>query len=133
MFVDRGGLGFSKADEVDDVREDLHKAVVGRFEEVLEAEIVDPTLFASEKIAYQQFELILSSVEYSLVQEYTRTSVNSFRSEMKKPIRFLVSAGTISPYSPQTSSPAARIAGSTVSRVVFVNNSANHSKTFWTC
>lgn len=35
--------------------------------------------------------------------------------------------------SPQISSAAARIAGSTVSRVAFINNSANHSKTFWIC
>ena len=48
-------------------------------------------------------------------------------------MRFLVSAGTISTYSPQTSSAAARIAGSTVSRVAFMRSSANHSKTFCTC
>lgn len=68
MLVYRGGLGFSEADEVDDVREDLHKAVVGRFEEVLEAEIVDPTLFVS-KSHNQQLELY--SIEYSLIRIYT--------------------------------------------------------------
>lgn len=48
-------------------------------------------------------------------------------------MRFLVSAGTTSICSPQTSSAAARIAGSTVSLVAFMSNSANHSKTFCIC
>lgn len=39
----------------------------------------------------------------------------------------------MSMYSPQMSSAAARIAGSTVSRVVFMRSSANHSKTSWIC
>jgi len=39
----------------------------------------------------------------------------------------------MSMYSPQISSAAARIAGSTVSRVVFMRSSANHSKTSWIC
>lgn len=53
----------------------------------------------------------------------------------KKPIKSLVSAvKTLSAWSsPAMSSAAARIAGATTSRVVFIKSSANHSKTFWIC
>ena len=141
MFVDGGGLGFAEADEVDDVGEDFDEAVVRRFEQVLEAEVVDAALFfvSANKKSHVVSEISIlwffgsrDSIDERKIANVP-TSVNSFRSEMKKPIRFRVSAGTISPYSPQTSSPAARMAGSTVSRVVFVNSSANHSNTFWTC
>jgi hypothetical protein len=50
----------------------------------------------------------------------------------KKPIRSLVSLVNIRSASPpHISSAAARIAGATTSRVVFINNSARYSKTFW--
>lgn len=44
VLVDNGGLGFPEADEVDDVREDVNEAGVGRFEEVCEGEVVDAAL-----------------------------------------------------------------------------------------
>lgn len=56
------------------------------------------------------------------------------RSVTKKPMRSRVSAVKIlSGSSGHRSSAAAFMAGATTSRVVFINNSASHSKTFWIC
>ncbi|KAH0207648.1 hypothetical protein KCU99_g350, partial [Aureobasidium melanogenum] len=56
------------------------------------------------------------------------------RKVTKKPMRSRVSAVKIlSGSSPHKSSAAAFMAGATTSRVVFINSSASHSKTFWIC
>lgn len=60
------------------------------------------------------------------------TSRKSFLRMTKKPIRSRVSLVKMRSASvPHMSSAAARMAGATTSRVVFINSSASHSKTFW--
>lgn len=44
MLIDCSGLRLSETDKVDDIGEDFDKAVVSRFEEVVEGEIRNPTL-----------------------------------------------------------------------------------------
>lgn len=44
MLIDCSGLRLSETDKVDDVGEDFDKAVVSRFEEVIEGEIRNPAL-----------------------------------------------------------------------------------------
>ena len=47
VFVDCCGLRFAEADEVDDVGENFDEAVVCRFEEVGEGEVINATLYSS--------------------------------------------------------------------------------------
>ena len=51
MLVYRGGLGFAEADKIDDVGEDLYEALVGRFEEILEAEVMDAALLPRDIVS----------------------------------------------------------------------------------
>ena len=69
MLVDGGGLGFSEADKVDDVREDFDETVVGWLKEVGEGEVVDATLFEYPG----QFGRILRA-NLEVVAEHTSTS-----------------------------------------------------------
>ena len=74
VLVDDGGLGFSEADEVDDVREDFDETVVGRFEEVGEGEVVDAALLGNPG----QFRGILHADLYIGAEP---TSTSSFLSD----------------------------------------------------
>jgi hypothetical protein len=92
---------------------------MGRLVQVIEREVVDAALHL-----------------LAILKPHTRavrlTSRNSFLRITKKPIKSRVSLVKIRSASPpHMSSAAARMAGATTSRVVFINSSASHSKTFW--
>ena len=117
MFVDDLCLRLAETDEVDHVGKNLDEALVRGLVQVLEGKVVDAALQTISKIC--------------MIWSQHLTSRSSFRRMTKKAIRSRVSLVKMrSASAPQLSSAAARMAGATTSRVVFMSSSASHSNTF---
>lgn len=128
MFVDRGGMGFAEANEVDNVGEDFDSPPIGRAIQIRESQVVDAAL------SLVSLSLPILSPNCKRRGLYQPTTTNNLLNVINNPIKSLVSAVySLSASGPANSSAAALIAGLTTSLVVFMIIKTKNSNIFWTC